>query len=149
MSYMPPQRVLSTSADSSVIDLRTDTVTLPSKAMRQAMCDAVVGDDVFGEDPTTNQLQQHLAELFGKEQGLFFPSGTQANLAAIGAHCDRGDEIILGNQSHIFVYEAGGASSIQGVAFHTVPNLPDGSFSVTAAKGAIREDNIHYPRTGR
>ncbi len=129
------------------IDLRSDTVTTPSAAMRAAMAQAEVGDDVYGEDPTVNLLQRRMQKLFDKEAALFFPSGTQSNLVAVGAHCERGDEVILGNQSHIFWYEGGGSSSIHGVAFHTVPNLVDGDFSLQAVKDAIREDNCHYPST--
>ncbi len=97
------------------IDLRSDTVTHPTKAMRQAMAKAEVGDDVFGEDPTVNKLQELAAEKMGKQAGLFVPSGTMGNLAAILAHCGRGDEVILGNKAHTFLYEAGGISALGGV----------------------------------
>src|ERR1700728_669408 len=94
----------------SMIDLRSDTVTRPGAGMRAAMCDAAVGDDVFGDDPTVNRLQATLAERLGYEAGLFFPSGTQSNLAALMAHCQRGDEYIVGQAAHTYKYEGGGAA---------------------------------------
>ena len=92
----------------AIIDLRSDTVTQPTPAMREAMAHAQLGDDVYGEDPTVNQLQEIAAAMLGKEAGLFVPSGTMGNLAAILTHCGRGDEVIMGNQAHTFRYEAGG-----------------------------------------
>src|SRR5512141_2402337 len=96
------------------IDLRSDTVTLPSAAMRQAMANADVGDDVYGEDPTVNHLEELSATMLGKEAGLFVSSGTMGNLASMLAHCGRGQEAILGDQSHIYFYENGGASALGG-----------------------------------
>src|SRR2546430_13528900 len=96
---------------SDVVDLRSDTVTRPSAAMRKAMLEAELGDDVFGDDPTVNRLQERAAEIFGFEAALLFPSGTQSNLAALMSHCQRGDEVILGAQSHSYRYEAGGLRS--------------------------------------
>ena len=102
------------------IDFRSDTVTWPTANMRQAMAAAVVGDDVYEEDPTVIQLEQLAAERMGKEAGLFVPSGTMGNLVAVLTHCGRGDEVILGDISHTFVYEAGGISALGGVFPHTL-----------------------------
>ena len=129
------------------IDLRSDTVSLPTPEMRQAMASASLGDDVFGDDPTVNRLQEMAAELLGKEAGLFMPSGTMANLTAVLTHCGRGDEVILGNKSHTFLYEAGGISALGGVHSCQVPNQPDGTMLIEDIKNAIRGDNIHFPRT--
>ncbi len=129
------------------IDLRSDTVTQPTPAMREAMAKANVGDDVYGEDPTINKLQDMAANILGKEAGLFVPSGTMGNLAAILAHCDRGDEIILGNLAHTFLFEAGGISALGGVHPHTLPNQPDGTMKLDDIQAAIRPDNPHMPIT--
>ncbi|MCF7972443.1 MAG: low-specificity L-threonine aldolase [Phycisphaerae bacterium] len=129
------------------IDLRSDTVTLPTPAMRQAMAQADLGDDVFGEDPATNELEQKVAGLLGKEASLLVPSGTMGNLAAVLTHCGRGDEAILGNQSHTFLYEAGGIAALGGVHPHALPNAQDGTLDPTAIESAIRSDNVHFPRT--
>lgn len=130
-----------------MIDLRSDTVTQPTPEMRAAMAQAEVGDDVFGDDPTVNRLQELAAERLGKEAALFVPSGTMGNLASILAHCGRGDEVILGNLSHTFVYEQGGIAALGGIIPHTLPNRPDGTMDLAAIEAAIRPDNIHYPRT--
>ena len=127
------------------IDLRSDTVSHPTPAMREAMAAARVGDDVYQEDPTINQLQTMAAEMLGKEAGLFVPSGTMGNLAAIMAHCGRGDEAILGNLAHTFLYEAGGASALGGVHVHTVPNQPDGTIRLEDLGSAVRADDAHFP----
>lgn len=127
------------------VDLRSDTVTLPTPEMRTAMYEAPVGDDVYGEDPTINRLEDMAANLMGKEAGLFVPSGTMGNLAAILAHCGRGDEFILGNLSHTFLYEAGGASALGGVHPNQLPNQPDGTLDLDQIKGAIRKDDVHQP----
>ncbi len=103
------------------IDLRSDTVTLPTPAMRQAMADADVGDDVYGEDPTVNRLEAESARLTGKDAALFVASGTMGNLASLLAHATRGQEVILGDEAHIFHYEAGSASALGGLVYHTVP----------------------------
>ena len=129
------------------IDLRSDTVTHPTPAMREAMAKAVVGDDVFGEDPTVNQLQEMAAALMGKEAGLFVASGTMGNLAAILAHCGRGDEVILGNKAHTFLFEAGGISALGGVHSHQVPNQADGSLALGDILAGIRSDDPHNPVT--
>jgi threonine aldolase len=130
-----------------MIDLRSDTVTLPTPEMRKAMAQAEVGDDVYGEDPTTNRLQEMAAERVGKEAGLFVVSGTMGNLTAMLAHCGRGDEIILGTRSHTFLYEAGGSASLGGIHHYAVPNQPDGTLFLDDIKAAIRPDNVHAPRT--
>lgn len=127
------------------IDLRSDTVTQPTEAMRQAMANAVVGDDVFGEDPTVNELQLMAAEKMGKEAGLFVPSGTMGNLAAILAHCGRGDEVILGNKAHTFLYEAGGISALGGVHSCQLTNQADGTLILNDIQSAIRSKDAHQP----
>ncbi len=130
-----------------IIDLRSDTVTHPTPEMRQAMAQAQVGDDVFGEDPTINRLQERAAELMGKEAALFVASGTMGNLVALLAHCGRGDEVILGDQAHTFVYEAGGSAALGGIHPRTVKNQPDGTLRLEDIEAAIRADNVHFPRT--
>jgi threonine aldolase len=127
------------------IDLRSDTVTHPTAAMRQAMAEAEVGDDVFGEDPTVNKLQELAAEKMGKEAGLFVPSGTMGNLVGILAHCGRGDEAILGNKAHTFLYEAGGISALGGVHSCQLTNQPDGTLLLKDIQGAIRAKDAHQP----
>ena len=129
------------------IDLRSDTVSWPTPKMRQAMANAVVGDDVFGDDPTVNRLQAMAAERMGMEAGLFVASGTMGNLAAILTHCRRGEEMILGDTSHTFLYEAGGASALGGVHPRTVPVQPDGTLRLEAIRAAVRPDNVHFPRS--
>ncbi|CAM9391665.1 unnamed protein product, partial [Discosporangium mesarthrocarpum] len=129
------------------VDFRSDTVTRPCENLRTAMASAEVGDDVYGEDPTVTKLETYTAHLLGKEMGLFVPSGTMANLIAIGVHCRRGDEIILGDKSHIFVYEAGGASGFLGVAYQTLANSPDGGMDVEAVERAVRPDDPHCTRS--
>jgi threonine aldolase len=127
------------------IDLRSDTVTHPTEAMWQAMAVAEVGDDVFGEDPTINKLQAMAAEKMGKEAGLFVPSGTMGNLVGILAHCGRGDEAILGNKAHTFLYEAGGISALGGVHSCQIPNQPDGTLPLKDIQSAIRSNDAHQP----
>ncbi len=129
------------------IDLRSDTVTKPTPAMREAMARAEVGDDVYGEDPTVNRLQELAASMLGKEAGLFVPSGTMGNLAAILAHCGRGDEVILGNKAHTFLFEAGGVSALGGVHSCQLPNQPDGSLALEDIEAAIRPGDAHFPVT--
>lgn len=129
------------------VDLRSDTVTLPTEAMRAAMASADVGDDVFGEDPTVNRLQEVAAALLGKEAALFVPSGTMGNLTAVLAHCNRGDEVILGDKAHTFLFEAGGIAALGGVHPHPLPNQIDGTIDLAAIKSAIRPNDVHYPIT--
>jgi threonine aldolase len=130
-----------------VIDLRSDTVTQPSAAMRRAMAEAAVGDDVFGDDPTVNRLQEVSAERFGMEAGLFFPSGTQSNLAAVMAHCARGEEMIVGQEAHTYRYEAGGAAVLGSVQPQPLQNLPDGSLDLAMVEAAIKPDDSHFAIT--
>jgi threonine aldolase len=129
------------------IDLRSDTVTQPTPAMREAMAKAPVGDDVYGDDPTINQLQELAASKLGKEAGLFVPSGTMGNLAGILAHCNRGDEVIMGQRSHTFLHEGGGISSLGGVHSCQIKEQPDGSLALEDVEAAIRADDIHEPVT--
>jgi threonine aldolase len=130
-----------------VIDLRSDTVTKPTPAMRKAMAEAEVGDDVFGDDPTVNRLQTVAAEKLGKEAALFVPSGTMGNLAAVLSHCHRGDEIILGDQCHTAMYEAGGVAALGGVHPRTIVTRPDGTLPLEDVEAAIRPDDVHFPIT--
>jgi threonine aldolase len=127
------------------IDLRSDTVTTPTPEMFEAMATARVGDDVYGEDPTVNQLQELAAEMMGKEAALFVPTGTMGNLAALLAHCQRGDEVILGNKNHTFLFEAGGISALGGIHSCQLQNQPDGSLRLEEVEAAIRPDDPHDP----
>lgn len=129
------------------VDLLSDTLTLPSEAMRQAMARAEVGDDVFGEDPTVNRLQEIGAERMGKEAALYVPSGSMANLISLLAHCDRGDEIYLGDQSHIFIYEAGSSAAVGGIHPHPLRNNQDGTLNPEEIEAAMRPDDSHFPRS--
>lgn len=127
------------------IDLRSDTVTLPTKEMREAISNAELGDDVFQEDPTINNLEKLAAKKFNKEAAIFLPSGTMANLVAVLTHCNRGDEVILGDQSHTFLYEAGGISSFGGVHSRQLKNHNDGTIHLNDIKNAIRKKDVHFP----
>jgi threonine aldolase len=129
------------------IDLRSDTVTRPTPEMREAMATAEVGDDVYGDDPTVNLLQEMAAEMTGKAAGLFVPSGTMGNLAAILTHCQRGDEVILGQKNHTFLYEAGGISALGGLHSYQLQNQTDGSLLISDVEAAIRSDDPHEPVT--
>ena len=130
-----------------MIDLRSDTVTLPTPAMREAMYRAELGDDVYGEDPTVNRLEALAAERTGQEAALFVASGTMANLVALLTHCGRGDEAIFGDVSHTFLFEAGGSASLGGIHHHAVPTQPDGTLRLEDIAAAVRADNVHYPRS--
>lgn len=129
------------------IDLRSDTITQPTPAMRAAMAAAPVGDDVFGEDPTINQLQNEAAAMLGKEVALFVTSGTQGNLTAILSHCARGDEMILAKESHIFKYEVGSAAAYGGVQPNTLDVRKDGTLDLNDIERAIRRADDHLPTT--
>lgn len=132
----------------SVVDLRSDTVTRPTPAMREAMARAEVGDDVYGEDPTVNALQARLAADLGLEAGLFVPSGTQSNLLALLAHCERGDEYIVGNDAHTYRYEGGGAAVLGSIQPQPLLQAADGSLPLDAVEQAIKPlDDAHYART--
>ncbi|MGB8647617.1 MAG: low-specificity L-threonine aldolase [Anaerolineae bacterium] len=130
-----------------MIDLRSDTVTKPTLAMREAMARAEVGDDVFGEDPTVNRLQELAAGMLGKEAALFVASGTMGNLVALLTHCGRGDEVIVGDKQHTFQAEVGGMAALGGIQPHPVPNQPDGTLRIQDIREAIRSENVHYPHT--
>jgi threonine aldolase len=129
------------------IDLRSDTVTRPTAAMRAAMLEAPLGDDVFGDDPTVNALQERVASLLGKEAALFMPSGTQSNLSALMAHCQRGDEYIVGQGAHTYRYEAGGGAVLGSIQPQPLPNQPDGSLALADIEAAIKPDDAHFART--
>ena len=129
------------------VDLRSDTITLPTKEMFDAIAGAELGDDVFQEDPTVNQLEDLAATKFNKEAALFVPSGTMANLVAVLSHCQRGDEVILGDQAHTFLYEAGGISAFGGVHSRQIPNQEDGTLLLEDIKKSIRKEDVHFPPT--
>jgi threonine aldolase len=135
------------SFENGLIDLRSDTVTHPTPEMRRAMADAVVGDDVFGEDPTVNRLQEVGAALTGHAAALFVASGTMGNLVALLTHCGRGAEVIVGDQSHIYLNEVGGMAALGGLQPHPLINRPDGTLRLEDVTGAIREEDVHHPRT--
>ncbi len=132
--------------DLDYIDLRSDTVTRPTEKMRRAMAAAEVGDDVYGEDPTINRLQELAAEILGKEAALFVPSGTMGNQACLMAHTQRGDEVLLEEQAHIFLYEAGGAALLSQCQTRTIPG-ENGILDPDQVRDAIRGENIHFPRS--
>ncbi|HNO95323.1 MAG TPA: low-specificity L-threonine aldolase [Anaerolineales bacterium] len=125
------------------VDLRSDTVTKPTPEMREAMAEAEVGDDVYGDDPTVNQLQVKAAEMLGKEAALFVPSGTMGNLLALLVHCSRGEEVICGDKSHIYVNEAGGMAALGGIYPHPVPNQKDGTLRLEDIRASIQPDDSH------
>ena len=130
-----------------LIDLRSDTVTRPSPGMRRAMADAEVGDDVFGDDPTVNRLQEIAAERLGFAAALFCPSGTQCNLSAVMTHCQRGDEVIVGQEAHTYRYEAGGAAVLGSIQPQPIENAADGSLPLDRVAAAIKPDDSHFART--
>ena len=130
-----------------IIDLRSDTVTLPPPEMRKAIVEAELGDDVFGDDPTVNRLEAMAAEVMGKEAALFTTSGTQSNLTAMLSHCQRGSEVILGGESHIVHYEVGGAFALGGLGLRTVPNDEQGRLDLARARHTIRSRDVHFPAT--
>jgi threonine aldolase len=129
------------------IDLRSDTVTQPSNAMRAAMAAAPVGDDVYGDDPTVNRLQDATAEMFGFEAALFAPSGTQSNLIALMLHCGRGDEYLVGQDAHTYKYEGGGAAVLGSIQPQPIANQPDGSLALADIAAYIKPDDMHFART--
>jgi threonine aldolase len=130
-----------------IVDLRSDTVTRPSEGMRRAMAAAEVGDDVFGDDPTVNRLQERAAEIFGFEASLFFPTGTQSNLAALMSHCQRGDEVLVGMEAHTYRYEAGGGAVLGSIQPQAIVNRPDGTLDLKDVEAAIKPDDPHFART--
>jgi threonine aldolase len=130
-----------------IVDLRSDTVTRPSEGMRRAMAVAEVGDDVFGDDPTVNRLQDRAAELFGFEASLLFPTGTQSNLAALMSHCQRGDEVLVGMEAHTYRYEAGGGAVLGSIQPQAIVNRPDGTLDLKEIETAIKPDDPHFAKT--
>ncbi len=131
----------------AVVDLRSDTVTRPTPAMLEAIAAAQVGDDVFGDDPTVNALQERVAALLGKEAALFMSSGTQSNLCGLLAHCGRGDEYIVGQLAHTYRYEGGGAAVLGSIQPQPLPNQPDGTIKLEDIAAAIKPDDPHFART--
>lgn len=129
------------------IDLRSDTVTMPTPQMREAMAKAELGDDVFREDPSINRLEEMAAAKLNKEAALFVASGTMANIVSLLTHCGRGDEVIVGDKAHTFINEVGGMAALGGIHPRTVPNQPDGTLAVEDIRSVIRGDNVHWPRT--
>lgn len=129
------------------IDLRSDTVTKPTPEMREAMAEAEVGDDVYRDDPTVNRLEALAANMLGKESALFVPSGTMGNLLALLVHCQRGDEAIVGDKSHIYLNEAGGMSALGGIQPCPVPNQKDGTLALDDILASIRTEDVHHPIT--
>ncbi|MGA0586832.1 low-specificity L-threonine aldolase [Dyella sp. KRB-257] len=129
------------------VDLRSDTVTRPTAAMRAAMVEAAVGDDVYGEDPTVNALQQRLADDLGFEAGLFVPTGTQSNLVGLMAHCERGDEYIVGADAHTYRWEGGGAAVLGSIQPQPIPQDADGTLPLDKVAAAIKPIDPHFPRT--
>ena len=130
-----------------IIDLRSDTVTRPDNEMLQAMHDAEVGDDVFGDDPTVIDLELSAAEMFGKSAALFLPSGTQSNLAALLTHCNRGDEYIVGQEAHTYLFEGGGGACLGGIQPQPLNQEPDGTLDLNKVLSLIKPDDYHYART--
>jgi threonine aldolase len=135
------------SFDNGLIDLRSDTVSHPTPAMRQAMAEAEVGDDVFGDDPTVHRLEERAAALTGHQAGLFVASGTMGNLVALLTHARRGAEVIVGADSHIYLNEVGGMASLAGMQACPIANQPDGTLRLEDIEAGIREEDVHHPRT--
>ncbi len=131
----------------NLVDLRSDTVTRPTAAMRAAMAAAEVGDDVFADDPTVNALQERIAAMLGKEAALFVPSGTQSNLCALMSHCQRGDEALVGQMAHLYRYEAGGMAVLGSIQPQPLPQQPDGTLLLSDIAAAIKPDDAHFGRT--
>lgn len=130
-----------------MIDLRSDTITRPSAGMRKAMANADVGDDVYGDDPSVNRLQAQMAAQFGYESALFFPTGTQSNLAALMSHCGRGDEYLVGQEAHTYKYEQGGAAVLGSIQPQPLENDPGGTISLQRIARAIKPQDVHFPTT--
>jgi threonine aldolase len=131
-----------------IIDLRSDTITKPTPAMRRAMAEAEVGDDVLGDDPTVKRLEEIAADRLGKEAALYVASGTMGNLVSLLAQCGRGDEVIVGDQAHTYVYEQGGMAALGGIHPRVLRNQPDGTLDLSEVVAAIRDpNNLHFPRT--
>ena len=129
------------------VDLRSDTVTRPTAAMREAIARAEVGDDVFGDDPTVNALQQRMAQMLGKEAALFMPTGTQSNLCALMSHCQRGDEYIVGQMAHTYRWEAGGGAVLGSIQPQPIAHLADGTLALADIEASIKPDDPHFARS--
>src|SRR5215218_1618078 len=129
------------------VDLRSDTVTQPTAAMRAAMLAAPLGDDVFGDDPSVDALQQRIAQMLGKDTALFVPSGTQSNLVAIMSHCGRGDEYIVGQMAHTYRWEGGGAAVLGSVQPQPLEHQADGTLALADIEAAIKPDDAHFARS--
>ena len=129
------------------VDLRSDTVTQPTAAMRQAMLAAPLGDDVFGDDPTVNALQHRIARMLGFEAALFVPTGTQSNLCALLAHCQRGDEYLVGQMAHCYRWEGGGGAVFGSIQPQPIAHQPDGTLALADIEAAIKPDDAHFART--
>ena len=138
---------MTATAGEKAVDLRSDTVTRPTAAMREVIARAEVGDDVFGDDPTVNALQERVAALFGKEAALFVSSGTQGNLCALMSHCQRGEEALVGQLAHTYRYEAGNAAVLGSVQPQPLPQQPDGTLMLGDIESAIKPDDEHFART--
>ncbi|XP_076047701.1 uncharacterized protein LOC143029137 [Oratosquilla oratoria] len=146
--YHPPVGAITIPKGALVVDMRSDTVTRPSVGMKKAMMEAILGDDVYREDPTIAEFEQKVAAYTGKEAALFVPSGTMGNLISILVHCgQRGSEVLLGDQAHIFLYEQAGIAQMGGVQAHIVANRPDGTFDIDEVISKIRYEDIHCPVT--
>ena len=145
MAHEPLKTIHGNKSSNHVIDFRSDTVTQPTSGMRVAMANSRVGDDVYGDDPTVNELQNRVADLLGKEAGLFVTSGTQSNLCAMLAHCHRGEEVITGDKYHVYVDEAGGASVLGSIMMATIKTELDGSLEANQIEKTIKPDDSHYP----
>lgn len=145
--YHPPPAIAA-DFQGLLVDLRSDTITKPTLGMKQAMMDALLGDDVYREDPTVKELERRMAIYTGKEAALFVPSGTMGNLIAVLGHCEnRGCEVLLGDQAHIFLYEQAGMAQLGGVQPHIIPNRADGTFDVSEIPARVRDEDVHCPRT--
>jgi len=138
---------MSNISETDIIDLRSDTVTRPTPAMRKAMAEAEVGDDVFGDDPTVIRLQEIAADMIGTEAALFLPSGTQSNLCALMSHCERGDEYVVGQVAHTYMYEGGGAAVLGSIQPQPLDFMPDGSLDLEQVAACIKPDNPHFAKT--
>lgn len=147
MDYANLASVGSLQGANDIVDLRSDTVTRPTPAMLAAMAAAAVGDDVYGEDPTANALEERAADLFGKEAAMFVASGTQSNLCALLAHCARGEEIIVGREYHVYIDEAHGASVLGGIALDPIPLMPDMGLDPAVIASEVKPDDPHCPIT--
>ena len=131
----------------NLIDLRSDTVTQPTSKMRQAIAEAIVGDDVYGDDPSVNELQEFAADLLGHEDCLFMPTGTQSNLVALLTHCQRGDEYIVGADAHTYKYEGGGAAALGGIQPQPVAFNDAGGIDLDSVLAVIKEQDVHFARS--